>query len=64
VAFAVGSVTRETVTALCTADGPVGRSARRNGRWRGSFQTKEAEAERRRLRELIRQMRATMGELP
>src|SRR5271163_2658166 len=29
----------------------------RNGRWRGGFYSQEAEAERRRLRELIRQMR-------
>ncbi len=36
----------------------------RNGRWRGGFHTPEAQAERRRLRELIRQMRETMDELP
>jgi hypothetical protein len=36
----------------------------RNGRWRGGFYTQEAQAERRRLRDLIRQMRATMEELP
>jgi hypothetical protein len=35
----------------------------RNGRWRGGFYTAEAQAERRRLRALIRQMRATMDEL-
>jgi hypothetical protein len=35
----------------------------RNGRWRGGFHTPEAQAERRRLRDLIRQMRATMDEL-
>jgi hypothetical protein len=36
----------------------------RNGRWRGGFYTAEAQADRRRLRDLIRQMRATMDELP
>ncbi len=36
----------------------------RNGRWRGGFHTPEAGADRRRLRELIRQMRETMDELP
>ncbi len=36
----------------------------RNGRWRGGFHTPEARAERSRLRELIRQMRETMDELP
>ena len=36
----------------------------RNGRWRGGFHTDEAKAERRRLRELIRHMRKTMGDLP
>jgi hypothetical protein len=32
----------------------------RNGSWRGGFYTLEAQAERRRLRELIRQMRQSM----
>ncbi len=36
----------------------------RNGRWRGGFHTPEAQAERRRLRELIHQMRTSMDELP
>ena len=36
----------------------------RNGRWRGGFHTVEAQAERSRLRALIRQMRETMDELP
>jgi len=36
----------------------------RNGRWRGGFYTPEAQAERRRLRDLIRNMRRTMDELP
>jgi glucans biosynthesis protein len=36
----------------------------RNGRWRGGFYTQEAQAERRRLHELIRQMRTMMDELP
>jgi hypothetical protein len=36
----------------------------RNGSWRGGFYTPEAQAERRRLRDLIRQMRTTMDELP
>jgi hypothetical protein len=36
----------------------------RNGNWRGGFETPEAPAERRKLRELIRQMRITMDELP
>jgi hypothetical protein len=36
----------------------------RNGRWRGGFYTKEAQAERRRFRDLIRQMRISMDELP
>jgi hypothetical protein len=36
----------------------------RNGNWRGGFYSQDAEAERRRLRDLIRQMRASMDELP
>lgn len=36
----------------------------RNGSWRDGFHTLEARAERRRLRELIRQMRTVMDELP
>jgi hypothetical protein len=36
----------------------------RNGRWRGGFHTPEAQAERRRLRELIREMRTAVDELP
>jgi bifunctional non-homologous end joining protein LigD len=36
----------------------------RNGRWSGGFYTPEAQADRRRLRGLIRQMRETMDELP
>ena len=36
----------------------------RNGRWRGGFYTREAQADRRRLRDLIRQMREAMDELP
>src|SRR5438046_4856011 len=36
----------------------------RNGRWRGGFYTPEVQAERRWLRNLIRQMRETMDELP
>jgi hypothetical protein len=36
----------------------------RNGNWRGGFYTKEAQNERRRLRELIRVMRDRMDELP
>jgi hypothetical protein len=36
----------------------------RNGNWRGRFKTSEAPTERRKLRELIRQMRITMDELP
>ena len=35
-----------------------------NGNWRGGFYSQESQAERRRLRDLIRQMRATMDELP
>jgi hypothetical protein len=35
-----------------------------NGNWRGGFYSQKSQAERRRLRELIRQMRATMDELP
>jgi hypothetical protein len=36
----------------------------RNGSWRSGFYTQEAQAERRRIRDLIRQMRTTMDELP
>jgi hypothetical protein len=36
----------------------------RNGRWRGGFYTEDAQAERRRLRNLIRQMQTSMDELP
>ena len=35
-----------------------------NGNWRSGFYTQEAQAERRRFRELIQKMRATMDELP
>jgi hypothetical protein len=34
-----------------------------NGRWRGGFYTEDAQAERRSLRELIRQMRTSIDEL-
>jgi hypothetical protein len=36
----------------------------RNGNWRGGFYSQEAQADRRRLRELIRQMRDAMEEVP
>jgi hypothetical protein len=36
----------------------------RNGNWRGGFYSQESQAERRRLRDLIRQMRERMDELP
>lgn len=36
----------------------------RNGNWRGGFYSRQAQAERRWLRELIRQMRTTMDGLP
>jgi|SRR5271155_3663396 len=36
----------------------------RNGNWRNGFYSQQAQAERQRLREMIRQMRATMDELP
>jgi hypothetical protein len=35
----------------------------KNG-WRGGFYTPEAEADRRRLRDLIRQMRQSLDEMP
>ena len=40
--------------------GPGAPRGERNGRWRGGFYTQEAQAERRRLRDLIRRMRETM----
>jgi len=36
----------------------------RNGNWRGGFYSQEAQASRRRLRELIEQMRKTVDEVP
>jgi len=36
----------------------------RNGNWRGGFYTAEGKAERRRVREVIRQMRLSLEELP
>jgi hypothetical protein len=36
----------------------------RNGRWRGGFYTEEGKAERRRVRDLIQQMRQSLEELP
>jgi hypothetical protein len=36
----------------------------RNGNWRGGFYSQKSQAERRRLRDLIRQMRERMDELP
>ena len=36
----------------------------RNGNWRGGFYPQKSQAERRRLRDLIRQMRERMDELP
>jgi hypothetical protein len=36
----------------------------RNGNWRDGFYSQEGQADRRRLRDLIRQMRASMDELP
>ena len=43
--------------------GPAHRGER-NGNWRNGFYSQQAQAERQRLREMIRQMRATMDELP
>jgi len=43
---------------------PGARPAERNGNWRGGFYSQQSQAERRRLRDLIRQMRETMDELP
>jgi hypothetical protein len=37
---------------------------RQNGNWRGGFYSQESQADRRRLRELIRQMRTAMDEVP
>ena len=43
---------------------PGARPAERNGNWRGGFYSQRSQAERRRLCDLIRQMRETVDELP